>query len=123
MTRPYYVAHAAIVSGAPAWLLSRIMRSPNVKKVLSTPPLWVDRAEVAAAVDAIHRAAKAFETASGALERDDGTVRRAADYLGLSERRVQERAIELGGRKVGRQWILDEVAVRQEYQRRRQRVA
>lgn len=128
-----YIEAGAVVTGGPALLLSRILRSPNVATVLRNPPGWVDRGALAATVEAIHRAARRFESASAALEREDATVvgavmpesdagwttRRAADYLGLSPRRVQERAAEFGGRKVGRQWIFDELAVRQ-YERRRQ---
>jgi hypothetical protein len=126
----------AVVSDSPAVLLSRILRSPNVVTVLNHPPLWVDRAELAATIAAIHKAAQRFGTASAALEREDATVvsavtpqlgpewtvRRAADFLGLSQRRTQELAAQLGGRKVGRQWLLDELAVR-EYGKRRHRAA
>jgi len=134
---PERYIEGALVRGSSSWLLSRILASPGVATVVDNPPRWVDRAELAATIAAIHTAARRFDTASAAHEREDAallgavtpqldpawTVRRAADFLGLSERRVQERAAELGGRKVGRQWILDEVAVRQEYQRRRQRAA
>lgn len=134
MTTSRYVEHAAVVSGAPAWLLSRILRSPNVATVVNNAPRWIDHAELNATVEAIHGAAKAFQMASAARERENATVpgavtaesddpgwtvRRAAAYLGLSPRRVQELAPELGGRRVGRrQWVLDSAAVRHEHQRR-----
>jgi hypothetical protein len=119
---------AAVVSGGPAWLLSKILRSPSVAKAISHPPIWLDQAELTATVAAIHQAAKAFDTAAvTAPEREtaaitravtlesnsEWTVRRAADYLRLSRRRVQELASKLGGRRIGRQWILDGVAVRE----------
>jgi hypothetical protein len=124
---------AAVVTGGPAWLLSRILRSPSVATVISLPPIWVNQAELTATITAIHRAAKAFDTMATAPEREtatltcavtlesnsEWTVRKAADYLGLSQRRVQELASQLGGRRVGRQWILEEVAVREFARRRR----
>lgn len=137
LSPPDRYVEGALVHGSSAWLLSRILASPGVATVVSNPPGWVDRAELAATIAAIHTAASRFDTASSAAhEREDAallgavtpqldpawTVRRAADYLGLSDRRVQELAAELGGRRVGRAWILDEVAVR-EYERRRQRAA
>lgn len=126
----------ALVRGSSAWLLSRILASPGVAAVVNNSPQWVDRAELAATIAAIHTAARRFDTTTAALEREDAaplgavmpqsapgwTVRRAAAYLGLSHRRVQEIAAELGGRRVGRAWILDEAAVR-EYERRRHRAA
>lgn len=128
-----YIESGALVCGSSALLLSRILRSANVATVVSNPPGWVDRADLHAQVAAIHRAAEAFETASSAHERESATplgavtaeldtgwpVRRAATYLGLSPRRVQELAPELGGRRAGRrQWVLDPVAVRHEKKRR-----
>lgn len=122
---------AALVSGGPAWLLSRILPSREVVKVLSRPPPWLDRADVAATVAAIHRVAKELNPPPTALERDTATlvgavtpespwtVRRAVDHLQLSVRRVQELALDLGGRRVGRHWLLDEVAVR-EFARQRE---
>jgi hypothetical protein len=125
----------ALVSDSPALLFSRILRSPNVATVLRNPPIWVDHAALASTVEAIHTAARRFDAASAALKREDAavlgavmpqsdrdgewTVRRAADFLGLAQRTVQERAAELGGRKVGRQWLLQETAVRQEHEKRK----
>jgi hypothetical protein len=135
---PERYIEGALVRGSSAWLLSRIVASPGVTTVLNNPPGWVDRTELAATIAAIHKAARGFDTASAAPERDTATalgavmpesdllgwtVRRAADFLGLSDRRVQEMAPELGGRRVGRQWLLDEVAVHHEGERRRHRAA
>jgi hypothetical protein len=125
---------AAVVSGGPAWLLSKILRSTSVAKVISHPPVWLDHAELTATVAAIHQAAKAFAMTATAPEREtaaltcavtlesnpEWTVRKAADYLQLSRRRVQELASQLGGRRIGRQWILDEVAVREFARKRRE---
>jgi hypothetical protein len=128
----------ALVHGSSAWLLSRILASPGVAAVVKNLPQWVDRVELAATIAAIHKAAQRFDTASSAAhEREDAallgavmpesgpdwTVRRAADFLGLSERRTQELAAQLGGRKIGRQWIFDDLAVRHEHERRRQAAA
>jgi hypothetical protein len=45
----------ALVHGSSAWLLGRILASPGVATVLRNPPGWVDRAELAATVAAIHQ--------------------------------------------------------------------
>ncbi|MGH3546833.1 MAG: helix-turn-helix domain-containing protein [Pseudonocardiaceae bacterium] len=123
-----YIEAAALVAGCSAWLFSRILRSPNVAAVLASPPSWVDRAELNATVSAVHRAGRTFEAAATAPEREDATmvgavvpdcpsawtVARAAEFLRLSPRRVQElAAAELGGTRIGRVWLLDEVAVRE----------
>lgn len=125
-----YIDSGALVRGSSAWLISRILNSPAVAKVVTSPPRLVDRAELAATVAAIHQASRAFETSVTALERgnettagavapqSEWTTKQAADHLRMSQRRVQELAAELGGRKIGRQWLLDEVAVRREHQRR-----
>jgi hypothetical protein len=118
-------AQTALVSGSPAWLLARILRSPDVKRVLTHPPVWVERGHLTDTINAIDQAAKAFETALTAFERgnetplgavagqSDWTTREAASHLGMSQRRVQELAAALGGRRVGREWRLPEVAVRE----------
>jgi excisionase family DNA binding protein len=119
----------AVVSGAPAWLLSRLLRSERVTKVLANPQTGVDQADLATVVDAIHRAGRAHEnrlnqrqrdnaTASGAVTAQSWSTKQAADHLGMSQRRVQELAGELGGARVGREWRIPEVAVR-EYQQRK----
>ncbi|MFZ0118107.1 MAG: hypothetical protein WAL99_01380 [Pseudonocardiaceae bacterium] len=120
----------AIVTGAPAWLISRLLRSPDVATVLNNPPSWIDRAEVTATVTAIHLAGRAFVAPPSALERGNQptssavaaeselTTRETAERLCLSQRRVQEIAAELGGTQVDRRWRIPEVAVR-EYERTR----
>lgn len=133
-----FVESAALLSGPAALVVSRVLHSPNVVTVLADLPRWLQRyrSEIHAAVEAVHRAARAYESGVAALEREDvvvsgavrahsdqhWTTRQAADHLRLSRRRVQELAsAELGGRKVGRQWLFDEVVVR-EYQRHRRGV-
>lgn len=132
-----FIESAAVVSGGSAWLLSRILLSANVAKVIANPPSWLDRADLAATVAAIHRAASAQARRLELAQRETATVldatapdcpsswtvQRAADYLRLSPRRVQEIAlVELGGRRVGRSWQLDETAVRA-YERQRRGAA
>jgi hypothetical protein len=119
---------SAVISGAPAWLLDRIMRSPDVATVLSNPPRWIDRDHLAATLDALHLAAKAFDVDSTALERGkpttlgatvaqsagNWTTAQAATYLRISVRRAQElAATDLGGTRIGRRWAIPAVAVRQ----------
>jgi hypothetical protein len=117
----------ALISGAPAWLLSRVLRSPSVVKVLTSPPAGLNETDVAAAVAAIHKAGRAWEKRSDQQQRDNAvpagavvghywTTKRAAEHLEKSQRRVQELAAALGGTRVGREWRIPEVAVR-EYQR------
>lgn len=120
-----FIASAALVVGGPAWLLNRILRSPDVARVLDHPPSWIDRAELAATVTAINQAARVFEAAPSAFERgnrptpgaataeSEWTTREAANHLCLSQRRVQEIAAELGGTQRERRWRIPEVAVRE----------
>ena len=135
MTHRTYVEHGAIVSAGAAWLISRILTSPSVNKVVTHPPGWLNRAQIEETVEAIHQAGREFEASSAALERGNETLlsavmarselttREAADYLGLSPRRVQEIAAELGGTRAGRQWRIPAVAVREYGERQRQTAA
>jgi hypothetical protein len=119
----------AVVNGAPAWLLSRLLRSERVTKVLANPQTGVDQADLAAVVDAIHRAGRAHTNrlyqrqrdnaaAPGAVAAQSWSTAQAAAYLGLSLRRVQELAPELDGQRIGRQWAIPAAAAR-EYQRQK----
>jgi excisionase family DNA binding protein len=116
----------AVVSGGPAWLISRILASPHVAKLLNHPPAWIERGDLTDTVRAIELAGRAFEVSLTAPERgktttlsagtaqsEELTTREAANRLGMSQRRVQELAAALGGRRVGREWRLPETAVRQ----------
>jgi hypothetical protein len=134
----YVPAGAAIVSGPTAWVLGRILAAPHVRTLLlnlSAGWLRPYAGEVADAVAAVHRAAAAWDmAASTSPTRSDETalgeieppclwsVSTAAAHLGLTERRVQQLAERLGGRRVGRTWGLDPAAVR-EYGRRRKAAA
>jgi hypothetical protein len=124
-------APSAIIGGSAAWLLSRLLRSPDIRRVLDNPPSWIERGDIADAVTAINKAAKAFvasqpaptrgqmATLGAVVSESEWTTHQAAEYLGISQRRVQEIAPELGGQRVGqRQWLLPEIAVR-EYERRK----
>lgn len=133
MTR--YVESAAIVSGGAAWLLSRILSSPNVNKVVTHPPGWLDRAQIVETVEAIHQAGREFEARSAAPERGNSTMssavvvqsewttEQAAAYLNLSARRVQEIAPQLGGTRTGRRWRIPAIAVLEYGERRRNEAA
>jgi hypothetical protein len=39
------------------------------------------------------------------------TIANAAEQLGLSERQTRRLATQLGGKKIGRQWLLDQTAI------------
>jgi hypothetical protein len=111
---------SAVISGPAAWLLSRILRSPSVVKVLTNAP---DQADIAATVAAIHCAGRAYENhldrrrhdnavTPGAVVPQCWTTEQTATYLGLSLRRTQELAPELDGRRIGGRWLIPESAVR-----------
>ena len=117
---------SAVISGAPAWLLSRILRSPSVVKVLTNAP---DHADIASTVTAIHAAGRAYENRLDRQRRDNAvtpgavvpqcwTTEQTATYLGLSLRRVQELAPELDGERVGRRWLIPAAAVHEYAERR-----
>ena len=134
---PPYVS-GALVSGASAHVLDRVLRSPYVRRVVEGLPAWL-RGEVEATAAAIGRAAAEFEALPVSLERSDETpfgeiegrsariggsagwldVEQAAHLLGVTPRRVQQLAAGGMGRRVGRAWRLDETAVREYGQRRR----
>ena len=119
-------APSAVISGPAAWLLSRLLSSPDNRRVLDNPPTWIERDAVADAITAIHLAGRAFVTPQAALERGktatvgaavaDSTVnwttQQTASYLRISVRRTQELAPELDGVRVGRQWLIPAVVVR-----------
>lgn len=129
-TAPQFIGvPTAMVSGASAWLIARILRSPNVIKVRTNPPSGLDRADIAATVRAIHEAGRAWENSLALQQRDNAvalsavvphcwTTQQTAMYLRLSLRRVQELAPELGGRRNGRQWLIPAAAVRAYEQQR-----
>jgi hypothetical protein len=116
----------AKVSGGAAWLISRVLASENVAKVLARPPAGVDTADVEATIAAINAAGRAWETGVTLRQRDNATAlsatmahsaanwttAEAADYLKISRRRAQEIAADLGGTRIGRHWVIPAVAVR-----------
>ena len=55
--------------------------------------------------------AAAHVAVTPSIERGSVTVEEAAATLGLSQRQTRRRARELGGRKVGGRWLLDEQAI------------
>ena len=74
---PPYVA-GALVSGAPAHVPDRVLRSPDVRRVLDTLPPWL-HAEVDATARAIARAADEYVALPGSLEREGFLAYEAAD--------------------------------------------
>jgi subtilisin family serine protease len=76
----------AQVSGGAAWLISRVLASANVAKVLSRPPAGVDTADVAAEIAAINAAGRAWET--------DLTLRQRGNATALSAAMAQSTALD-----------------------------
>lgn len=127
----------AVIGGPAAWLLARILASPDVARVLACPPSWIQRGQVIDMVTAVDLAARAFEasqTAPGRGEKAhlgaavaqsaaDWTTREMAEYLRISVRRAQELAADLGGRRIGRQWLIPAAGVRAYEQRKVERAA
>jgi hypothetical protein len=123
----------ALVSGASAHVLDRVLRSPSVRRVLGNLPPFL-RAEVEATARAIHMPAEVYEALPVSSERSGETAicetaacwtpqegvstRQAAELLGVSRRSVQQLAAAGLGRWVAGRWQLDETAVR-EYGRSR----
>lgn len=109
---------AAVIGGPAALLLSRILRSPHIRRVLDTPRDWIERDTIAATVTAIDLAGFAFEASLTARERGETitvgavaaechlTTKETADYLRISLRRAQELAPELGGKRIARRWAI-----------------
>ncbi len=139
MSSPPPFVSGALVTGATAHVLDRLLRSPNVRQLLDNLPSWL-RAEVDATARAIGRAAADYEALPVSPERSGeapfgeiaarsagiGTAGwldagQAANLLGVSARRVQQLAAGGMGRRVGRVWRLDETAVREYGQRQRRR--
>jgi hypothetical protein len=125
---------AAMVSGAPAHVLDRVLRSPDVQRVINNLPPWLP-VEVTATVQAIRTAASRYEaqpmrsdeTPIGEIEaRSDRVgygwlnVEQAASQLDVTPRRVQQLAAGGMGHRVGRVWRLDPTAVHAYARRRRQ---
>jgi hypothetical protein len=128
---------SAVIGGPAAWLLARILASPDVARVLACPPSWIERGQVIDMVTAVDLAGRAFETLLTARERGekthlgaavaqsaaDWTTRETAEYLRISVRRTQELAADLGGRRIGRQWLIPAAGVRAYEQRKVERAA
>jgi hypothetical protein len=134
MTERFLTQPTAQVYGGSAWLLSRILRSPAVIKVLDNPPAGMDRSDIAATALAIHAAGRAWESDLTLQRRDTAiplsatvphclTTEQAGSYLRLSVRRIQELAPSLGGKRIGRRWSIPAAAVQQYGQRKATRAA
>jgi hypothetical protein len=130
----YITEPVAVIGGGAAWLISRVLRSPAVAKVLANAPSGLDRADIAATVTAIHAAGRAYENRLDRERRDNAdrpgavvpqswTTEQTATYLGLSLRRTQELAPELDGRRIGGRWLIPAVAVQSYEQQKAERTA
>jgi hypothetical protein len=69
---PVPFVRGALVSGAPAHVIDRVLRSPNVARVLDNLPPWL-RAEVELTARAIRLAAQEWEALPAAPERNGET--------------------------------------------------
>jgi excisionase family DNA binding protein len=120
-----FVEHGALISGSGAYLLSRLLRSPQVAAYIRGAG-WIGGDDFAAAVHAINAASDAWQAGLELQQRQNArryelpdsccammTVEEAAECLNLSIRRVQKLAQEgsLTGRRVGRRWELDSGSV------------
>jgi excisionase family DNA binding protein len=116
----------ALVSGSGAFLLSRLLRSPQVTTYMRSAG-WLGGDDFNAALAAIHTAGRVWENTIKLPQRDNAranvrspanpatmSIEDAAGLLGLSVRRTQELAQSglLEGQRIGRRWILDEDSVR-----------
>jgi CRP-like cAMP-binding protein len=132
-----FVEHAAVVAGFSAHVLDRLLARhlPRYLGAMSDE----QRAEVAAAHAAIHRAALRYaetptaasgravqavdEGGSGLRREHESSVAEVADMLGLSPRRVRVLAVrwesEGLARKSGRDWLIDAVAALAELDERK----
>lgn len=124
----------ALVHGASAHILDRVLTSPNVAEALRRQLMPSQtRLEWEAARRAIRRAALAYEALPFA---EDGsaaarlaevgppslheiTTDEASALLGVGERRVRQLAAQGMGRRAGGRWLLDRSAVLAEVERRR----
>lgn len=137
MTGSRFIEHGALISGSGAFLLSRLLRSPQVVAYMRSAG-WLGGDDFDLALAAIHTAGRAWEATINLPRRDNArvsvhslsnpatmSIEDAAGLLGLSVRRIQELAQSgsLEGQRIGRRWILDEVAVRREYERRQRQHA
>ncbi|MFJ7159746.1 hypothetical protein ACIQUQ_33000 [Streptomyces sp. NPDC101118] len=123
MTAPEYV-HGALIHGVSAHVFDRVLRSPNVARLLDELPAWM-RPEVDGARRAIRLAAQEYEglpvavdgsaatqaAALGPLSPHEIDTYQASVLLGLGERRVRQLAAGGMGRRVGGRWLLDRSAV------------
>jgi hypothetical protein len=116
----------ALISGTAAFLLSRLLRSPQVTAYIRSAG-WVGGDDFDLALAAIHAAGRAWETTINLPQRENAranvrslsnpatmSIEAAAGHLGLSVRRTQELAQSglLEGQRTGRRWVLDEASVR-----------
>jgi excisionase family DNA binding protein len=133
MTTAYIPGPAAVVNGTGAFLLSRLLRSPQVAGYIRDN-VWLHGPDFNRVIAAIHAAGRAWESTVDLPQRDSVRVRMhpptisgtlnieaAALILGVSIRRTQELASKgtIRGRRVGRRWQLDTTSVHAHHHHRR----
>jgi len=119
----YFVEHGAVVSGWPAFVISRLLSRCH-DDVADLPPHL--REPVEEALEAIRGASAAWATARGSAaampaevpvssthEPDELDTQEVADMLQVSARRVRQLAADgrLPGRRTRHRWRLDAAAV------------
>ncbi|WP_153453808.1 helix-turn-helix domain-containing protein [Streptomyces smaragdinus] len=122
----------ALVQGASAHVLDRVLASPNVVAVLRSLPSWMGP-ELDETRRAIRRAAREYEARAvavdgsaetevpevGASSGHEVTTGEAAVLLGCTERRVRQLAAGGMGARRGGRWVLDRSVVLAYAERRR----
>ncbi|MGH3781252.1 MAG: helix-turn-helix domain-containing protein [Pseudonocardiaceae bacterium] len=114
-----------IISGAPVYLLSKLLSAAPVVAFLRCAR-WTANDEFAATLRAIHEAGRAWQAVVELRERNNAvrcarpvsgratmSIEEASERLGIGERRVQQLAQSgrITGRRVGQRWQLDQVSV------------
>lgn len=105
-----------VIHGTTARTLCQaLLIAERARRINGLPPS-TDYAEL---IDALHAVSDNGQTDVRAVpdlppsNHDSITVRAAAHQLGICERQARRIAAQLGGRKVGGRWLLDEQAVRE----------
>lgn len=114
-----HVQDAALIGGREAVFLAAVLRR-HAPDYLRAAPVEVRR-DVDRAIEALRRAGEAYrastsgnaETETGPESTESGrsdelmTTAKAAELLGVTDRRVRQLAAAGAGRKVGQTWLID----------------
>lgn len=124
---PVVPAGVVYVTERAAWQLAPLLEHPDVRRYVAARPEPM-RSELVDVIEALQVVARSFAArraaAIGNAEADPAeTVRRStheddeigtaevAAMLDLSERRVRQLGVELGGRLVGRAWLFSRAVI------------